>query len=134
MICSGVTGAKKVFRAWCCPGFLGLLHHNFRFFVLLPLCRLPLLASWLPPHCKFIPPAAILDNRMGVRDSWCGQYCSLYGLHTAIAGIRTHSPHKERPYTVIQFRNIYSRNPLAPAFLPNLKYNFPKQKYKNLKK
>jgi hypothetical protein len=36
--------------------------------------------------------------------------------------------------TVIQFRNIYSQNALAPASLPNLKYKFPKQKYKNLKK
>ncbi len=37
--------------------------------------------------------------------------------------------------TLLSNSEIYiPRNPLAPASLPNLKYNFPKQKYKNLKK
>ncbi len=37
--------------------------------------------------------------------------------------------------TLLSNSEIYiPRNPLAPAQLPNLKYNLPKQKYKNLKK
>ncbi len=57
-MCSEVT-REKVFRAGCCPGFPGLIHYDFRFcLVLLQLRRLPLIASWLPPQCKFIPLAA----------------------------------------------------------------------------
>jgi hypothetical protein len=62
-----------MFRAGCCLGFLGLLHHDLDFLSYFRSVAFHSLLLGCHHNANLFHQLPLLDNRMGVRDSWCGQ-------------------------------------------------------------